>query len=186
MTDATINQLIGSVATLVGTFLGFLTATLNERFRDQRTRAREVEARAEARRLHLFERRTDFQRETLLRLQDAVFELSRVVSKMNHLERMEYKKAGTWGKLMFPEELDDDSLKATVKTSMYMVRVRDQGIREMATTFRNLASKLNICKTPVEAEQTLMEMMAAIPPLHECIGIVLRKLDDEENLEETK
>lgn len=44
---------------------------------------------------------------------------------------------------------------------MHMVRVRDEGVREMATTFRDAASDLNLRKTPEEAKQRLFAMMEA-------------------------
>jgi hypothetical protein len=170
---------------------GYLTSAVTEYLRDRRARERdrataaamserEREARAAATRLQLFQRRSDFQRETLLSLQDAVAQLARAAGRMHHPDEMEYRRTGQWGGHLFPEDLNDSAHQAGVKTLMLMVRVRDDKVREMMKTFRDHANQVGICRTEIESRLALEGMSAALDPLHERIGMVLRILDEEE------
>jgi len=131
-------------------------------------------------------RRSDFQRETLLNLQDAIQQLARAAGRMHHLDEMEYRKSGNWGGYLFPEDLDNAAGEAGVKTLTLMVRVRDDGIRELMKTFRDHANRLGICRSKEESRQAADGMAAAIEPLQERIGMMLRKLDDDEDSIELK
>ncbi len=157
-----------------------MTSMLTEYLRDQRAIGREREARVEARRLHLLERRASFQRETLLNLQEEVMQLARAAGRMDHLDKMEYRKTGEWGKHLFPEDLDEGAREAGVKTLMLMVRVRDDVVRDMVKKFRDHANAVGICRSETESRQALDGMTAVLGPLHERIGMILRKLDDDE------
>jgi len=161
-------------------FGGFLLAALAEYLRDRRTREREREARADARRLQLFQRRSEFQRETLLNLQDAVFALSRAGGRVHHLDEMEFRKTGVWGGNHLPEDLNEEARLAAVKVSAFMVRVRDENVRELTKTFRDHATRLGVCRSREEGRQAAEAMGETIPLLHERIGLVLRKLDDDD------
>lgn len=159
---------------------GYLLSLLTEYFRDKRTSERERTAREAARRLHLFERRSDFQRQTLLSLQESVVQHASAAGSIYRFEAMEFKKTNRWGGQLLPKELDDSEHEAGVKTLMFMVRVRDPDIRELTRTFRTHANQVGFCKSESESRAELMEMGAALEPLHERIGMILRKLDDDE------
>jgi uncharacterized membrane protein len=119
--------------------LGFAASWISEWFRDDRTSKREREAREAARQAQLFERRANFQRETLLNLQDAVAKLARTTGRMHHLDSMNHRSTGKWGGFLFPENLDDDAHQANVAVMLLTSRVRDEYIREVAETFRALS-----------------------------------------------
>ncbi len=175
-----------SLFPVLSAFGGYLIGAGTEYLRDRRIRAREREARAEARRLQLFQRRSNFQRETLLNLQDAIFALARASSRVHHLDEKEFRESGVWHRNRLPEDLDEEGREAVVKTTTYMVRVRDDGIRELTRTFRDNAARLGICRSIEESRQAAEAMAAAVSPLHERIGLVLRKLDDDEDNIELK
>jgi hypothetical protein len=112
MPDGATNASI-SWFTLLAALVGYLTSAITEYFRDRRTAkrereaaaaasAREREAREAARRLQLFERRSNFQRETLLDLQGAVAELARAAGRMHLVNEREYHKTGQWEGHLFP------------------------------------------------------------------------------------
>ena len=162
-------------------FLGFVMAWISEWFRDRRTATREREGRDAARRLQLFERRTNFQRETLLNLQDAVAKLARAAGRMNFLDEMEYRKTGKWGGFLFPEDLDQDAHQANVTTMLLTSRVRDDHIRQMANELRGHASRVGISPSKEDETKALESMGALLEPLYERIGGVIRKLDDDED-----
>jgi hypothetical protein len=171
-----------SLVPLLSAFGGYLIAAVTEYLRDQRARTREREARAEARKLQLFERRSDFQRETLLTLQEAVLQLARAAGRAHHLDEMEFRKTGKWGGNLYPEDLDNAAHDASVKTLMYMMRVRDDDVRELMKKFREHANQVGICRSREQSTQAIQEAIAVSEPLHERIGLILRKLDDDETL----
>lgn len=195
MTDARSITAVGwfPVLTLL---LGFATNAISERFRDRRlsererataeaTTSREREAREANRRALLFERRTNFQRETLLNLQDAVVKLARATGRIHHLDSTEHRKTGKWGGQLFPDDLSESALQATANMMVLSPRVRDDRIRELATTFRNEAARVGICRGMQEATEAVSKMGASLQPLHEGIGEVLRKLDEDEEAQPT-
>jgi hypothetical protein len=133
----------------------------------------------------LFEQRADFQRETLLNLQDAVAKLARATGKMNHLDSIEYRTTGKWGGRRFPEDLNDDAHQANVSVMLLTSRVRDDDIRELAETFKSEANRVTLCQNAEEARYALEKMGIALRSLYERTREVLRKLDDGEASEIT-
>jgi len=99
---------------------------------------------------------------------------------------MECRKTGQWGRHLFPDDLDNDAREAGVKTLMLMVRVRDDSIREMMKTFRDQANQVGICLTENESRQARDRMFAVLEPLHERIGTILRRLDEDDDAAESK
>ena len=174
------------------TLIGFLAGGISERFRDKRaierdranadaTLAREREARDSTHRMQLRERRATFQRETLLNLQEEIVKLTRAAGRMHHLDVMEYRKSGKWRGFQFPEELNDGAHQANVRMIVLTSRVQDGRIREMADTLRTHACCVGACATEESALAALAQMTAVLEPIHERIGAVLRKLDEDED-----
>ena len=193
MPDAATSTAAGWFPVLTA-FLGFVASSTSEWFRDRRasereraaaeaTSARERGAREAARRAQLLERRASFQRETLLNLQDAVVKLSRAAGRMHHLDVIENRKTGEWGRHLLPEDLNDDAHDANVMLMVLTARVRDDRIRETVETFRTHAGRVGISRTEQAAREALDRMAEVLEPLHERIGEVLRKLDDDEDLQ---
>jgi len=177
---------------LLTALIGYGTSAITEYFRDGRTRerdrvtavatsTRERETREAARRVQIAERRSSFQRETLLSLQDAIFELARASGQMHHIEEMESRKTGKWGDLLFPDDLDRQHRDAGVKTLTLLVRLRDEEVRALTKEFRDHANRAGICKTESESQKALMAMADAMERLHERIGFIVRKLDDDDD-----
>ena len=191
MPDASTTAMGAGWFPLLTALLGYLTSAISERFRDERalkrdkaaaaaTSVREREARTAARRDLMIERRIVFQRETLLNLQDAIVKLTRAAGRMHHLDEIEHRKSGKWAGMLFPDDLDASSHEANVTIMVLTARVRDDRIRELVTKFRSHANRVGISKTREADLQALEGMSAALEPLHERIGEVLRTLDDDE------
>jgi uncharacterized membrane protein len=150
-------------------------------FRDKRTSKREHEAREDMRKAQLFERRANFQRETLLALQDAAVKLARAAGRMHHFDAMEYKKTGKWGGQLLPAGLSSDAMQSSITIMILKVRVRDEVIRELVNNFRSHANRVGVTRSEQASQEALSKMAAVIEPLHDRIGDVLRKLDDDED-----
>jgi hypothetical protein len=183
MIDAGTNTAVGWFPVLT-LFLGFAASWISEWFRDGRTIKREREAREAASRVQRSERRTNFQRETLLNLQDSVAKLARATGRMHHLDEMEHRKTGKWRSSRFPENLNADAHQSNVSVMLLTSRVRDDDIRELAETFRRAANEVPICPNAEAAGNSLAKMAEALGSLHQSIGKMLRKLDDDEDASE--
>jgi len=68
-------------------------------------------------------------------------------------------------------------------TKMYTARVRDDKIRELATSFRESSNHVGLCTTREQSVRAMQDSISAYQPLQERIGLVLRKLDDEEDID---
>lgn len=174
--------MLESVTTLIAALAGYVTRLATEWLHDRRADKREAEGREAERRLQLLERRANFQRETLLSLQDALMELNRATGKVQHLDVMEVRRTGQWRKQLLPADLDESAHQAMVKTLILMVRVRDNQIREMVEKYRDLAARTSLCHDQKESEELSKEMVRLLDPLNERIGEILRKLDEDEDV----
>jgi len=127
---------------------------------------REREARDSASRAQRFERRANFQRETLLNLQDSVAKLARATGRMHHFDLTEHRKTGKWRASLFPEGFSDDAQQATVLVMLLTSRVRDDDIRELAETFRSAATWVTLCPNKEDSEAALSKMSETLGWLH--------------------
>jgi hypothetical protein len=142
---------------------------------------KEREARKAARQDQRFERRSTFQRETLLALQDACADLSRATGHMNFLDQMANRTEQTWHRALLPEDLNEGYRLAQVRTMALSVRVRDDTIRDLVGVFRTFSTDTVTATNPAEAEQSLFRMSDAHEALNSRIGQVLREIDDDDD-----
>jgi len=169
---------ISAAVTLISTSVGFISSQLMERSKDRHAYEREKEARESARRDNLFERRTEFQRQTLLDLQDAVMKLIRATGEMYHIDLMASRATGKWVKQLFPDELDNRAFSAGVQITVLGVRVRDKSIRDLLAQLKVHTDGVVFAKNQAEAEGSLGKMSDSFAALNARIGEVLRSLDD--------
>jgi len=157
-------------------------------YQHKSTMERERENRIAARREQLTERRAEFQRQTLLDLQDALFDLMRTTGAMHHQDEMAYRQTGEWQKRLFGDELYDKSQVAMRRTAMFQVRVRDASLREMADDLRKLSAQVTVGTSKSESDSAMLDAADLFVQVQERIGEILRTLDDEEAapLETTK
>lgn len=160
---------------------GFVTASITDWLRDQRAAVREREARAASRREQLLERRTIFQRQTLLDLQDAVMKLIRTTGQMNLQDKMAFRETGEWQKQLYGADLGDRAHAANVHTLMLGVRVRDEAVRRLLDVVRRESISATLCRSSADAERAMLTMGEASRKLNERIGEILRMLDDDED-----
>jgi hypothetical protein len=165
---------------LLGTSLGYAAKFFTDWLHDRRSAEREREARGAVRRDQLFERRTTFQRQTLLDLQEAALELARAVGLAHHQDYLAFRATGQWGKQLIGEDLSERERLAHARTSLLGARVRDDPTRELVTKLKNYAGETVHSETRDESERALLGMGLALEELNQRVGEVLRKLDEEE------
>src|SRR6266581_6335804 len=124
--------------------LGYAVKAASDWLQHRRTSERERQAREAARLDQLFERRTTFQRQTLLDLQDAVMLLGRTSGAIHHQDVMAFRKTGKWQKQLLDEGLDESARLAGARTSMLAVRVRDQSVRELVAVVKHHGVKASL------------------------------------------
>jgi hypothetical protein len=162
--------------------IGFATKSLTDWLDHRRTAKREREAREAVRGDQLFERRTGFQRETLLALQEASMQLARSVGQIQYLDEMAHRATGQWHKQLLPEDLSEANRLAQARTLMFGSRVRDNSIRELVEKFRSLCTKITFSPNLEDSNRAMLEQVEVYTELHRQIGVVLRNLDDAEEI----
>src|SRR5205823_1421925 len=108
---------------------GFAFSLWAEDLRDRRQQRRDREARAEQQRAEREQRqeareqrRRDFQRATLLELQEAMMDLARSYGQLHSHDVLTSRKAGEWTRSLSGEEADLKALAAVRATVTLMVR----------------------------------------------------------------
>jgi hypothetical protein len=171
-----INTFSGAVSVL----LGFATSWLSARYQNTATVKRERESRLAVHRDQLAERRAEFQRQTLIELQDAVFDLMRATGAMHHQDEMAFRKTGQWQKQFLGDELDQKALMSNRRTSMFKVRVRDGSLRDMVGKLSNLCAQVAISIDRDHSNGAMMEAGELFEKVQERIGELIRTINDEE------
>jgi hypothetical protein len=166
------------VVTLIA---GALLKGIFDALTDRRVSRRERDARQEQRQDALRLRRVEFQRATLLELQEAVFQLARFTGRAQHQDVVAYRSSGTWRKHLLTEEVNQGFLRSQISIGRLRVRVRDEHVRQLAERFTSVCADIVFTATEAESENVLRLMVLASSELHEQIGAILRKLDDEES-----
>jgi hypothetical protein len=125
---------IGAVTTLLNGGGGYWLSGRNDEARDNRALEREQKARREDRVDRLQEQRREWQRQTLLDLQDELQKLARATGKILIQDRTTVREKG--GVFLLPEGLGgDESLAATVAVRKLAARVLDDGLRARVGDF---------------------------------------------------
>lgn len=165
---------------LLAAFGGFAFASFNDYVKDRRTASREREARDAAGKLQQVERRIAFQRQTLLDLQESAHKMAQVCGTIFFMRHARFSETGIWGEQDIPTGLNEDLRQSVSKTVMLSVRVRSDSVRDEAVTFKGFATGSITASNKTDAQKSINDMSRALGPLHESIGAVLRKLDDDE------
>ncbi|EKS29382.1 hypothetical protein [Afipia felis] len=161
--------------------LGYGTKSLSDWIDFKRTVRREREARAEIRRDKISERRNDFQRATLLELQEVAHRLGRMAYLANYCDETTYRRdPENWQKQLIPEETSEGFREAQARASLLSARVLDDEAREYLEEFRTC------CTTVVFSKQrgVSLRALAELDPLHRRfnshVGELLRNIDSAE------
>lgn len=110
---------------------GYLLSGRNERLRDQRSADRAQQA--------LRDRQRDearvFQRDTLLELHDALYKLNRATGRANHVDEMQYRQTGRYGRDPLPEDLSNRFTELLTSVHRLRVRVFNDGLRDVVEQY---------------------------------------------------
>jgi hypothetical protein len=171
--------------------LGFGTKFVSDWFQDKRTLQHERETRDALRRDQLAERRANFQRQTLLELQEAVQDLIRATGAAHVQDERAFKETGRWQREKLGEEINQQIFLANRSVLLLTVRVRDKALRDAINRFRSLSNQTesftNLRSDASDSElrnastAAMQNATTLIEQIHERIGELLRTLDEDES-----
>jgi hypothetical protein len=167
------------VVTLI---IGLVLKAVFDMTTDWRTASREREARQDQRRDAFRRTHIEFQRATLLELQEAIQQLARCTGQAHQEDVLASRAAGAWKKQPLTKEVNEDFLRARTSIILLRVRVRDEEIRRLAELFSSACNATIFSETEGAAHDALqLRVIPAVTDLHERIGTILRSLDDDED-----
>lgn len=170
--------LAATLSVIVGGALTMLSAWIA----DKRLNERERESRREERRERIALRRSDFQRETLLALQEASQKLLRTAGAMHHQDVVAFRQTGRWQRQQLSDDLDANYLQHNTDTMLLASRVRDAETRSLTDKLRTQTSAAGFSSTEKDAEGRMMAAADIQQALTQRIGQLLRELDEAEGL----
>jgi hypothetical protein len=162
---------------VVGGTLALVAGAGAEWLRDVRTSARDERNRREARQ----EQRDDFQRQTLIDLQDALQKYVRGIISAVHFDERERRKRQEQGQVSdqlgpVPDELDDQIHQAQVLTRKLATRVDDDQIRSWITEIIKLGTAAVLPGSTDSPPTLSREIGDLMQTAQEKMGSEIRKL----------
>ena len=121
MSDATTGQLIVVGTALLSGTLGLAGGIVIEHLRTRRDQAARREARQD--------QRDDFQRQTLLEVQEAISQFVSGVGSIHRSDTAAHEATGTWSRTRFTGDSNDEFLAILVRLQLLNERARDDELR---------------------------------------------------------
>jgi hypothetical protein len=158
--------------------IGFAFGILTEWFRDARAYRREREARSDARAETKAEQRRDFQRQSLIALQDAICEL--IADLRLHVgEKSAVVLEGKdWNEAVASKEVAIKSMISRDRVVTLRARVSDDLTRRLTQAVLVACASTVRAKSKEGVFEGLEKMKEGLEGVSERIGIMLRTLDD--------
>jgi hypothetical protein len=160
------------LATLI---LGYVGSLVTEWVRDSRAATREARAQDQARTHDRVERRNEFQRQTLLSMQEAVFDLVRSVGALHTEDLVTHQRTGKWNELG-SDEWNEKNMVANRMNAMLSARVLDDNLREQIERLRTAATRVLLARSKQESEKEMDNMVALFEHVNGRVGEILRSL----------
>ena len=148
------------VATLL---IGFVLAEITTERKDRRRVKQERK-----------QRQADFQRETLLALQDVLFRLQRSESQVHRVKEQASQPGIGWRQREVPVEFDEENRLARAEAYLLKVRVEDDKVRELTNAVTSSEVMVAFAETPIDAAAAVIAAGVAFDDLNDRIGLLLR------------
>ena len=161
-------------------FGGYVSGFLVEWFRDARAHSREREAKATARSEAQTNRRHDFQRQSLLDLQDAICETVSDARQVYVEEAAQVLGGREWSKIAASVETSTKAMNSRDLVIKLRARIRDDQTRKLTEGVLVAVAHLLNAISDEAAKKTLGEVEASLRFACERIGATLKTLDEAE------
>lgn len=120
------------------------------------------------------ERANEFQRVTLLGLQEAIHDSLRLSARAHHEDVMNFRRTGAWARQLLSEEVNEGLRLARRKVAVLNERVSDDSLRADVKSLIDASGRDVLARSEVEADIHQQALWAQVQPLLEKIGRVLR------------
>jgi hypothetical protein len=161
-------------------FGGYVSGFLVEWFRDARAHSREREAKATARSEAQTDRRLDFQRQSLLDLQDAICEMVADVRQV-HVEGAAQMLGGReWSKVAASVETSTKAMNSRDRVIKLRARIRDDQTHKLTGNVLVAIVRILDATSYEVAKKTLAEVEDSLRIACERIGATLKTFDEAE------
>jgi hypothetical protein len=168
---------------LAAVVVGYAGSLLTESFRDRHQSAREREARAAERadvralrEQEIQDRRDQFQRETLLELQEILHHLGRTYGQEHFQDAKTAKAAGKWDPRQLAAGISDKNFAAEQRSNILVARVGDDLVRDAVREMRDVGSGLTFARSQAESDDCLTRSLEAFKQANDRIGVLLREV----------
>ena len=182
MADPQSNTWLGPALTAIGSFatamIGYIAMRFLDAKKDERAYQREKAARDDARRDKQRERRNDFQRATLLELQDMAIRHMQNLSKLHAIDRKNLREHGERFVEPYPAELDQATMLSGATVSKLRVRVSDDEARSLIDQITAAAAS-SIFMTDDEFREMDTNITFAFDRFNKRVGVLLRTMDEQ-------
>jgi len=166
---------------IVTLIAGAILKAVFDAINDARLANRERQARKEQRTDSIREGRVNFQRSTLLELQDVAVQVARFTAQSNFQDILAYKKTGVWKRQPLSDDVNEGYRKAQVQLKLLRVRIRDAELRRFADDLSKSCAWAVLAADEPSANAQLLSMSSHLDGLQERAGQVLRSLDEDED-----
>ena len=163
-------ELTTVITTSVALILGWLLSEASNWFRTRRDEAYRKLARREAK----DDQRADFQRQTLIEIQEKLLQLNRSTFQIYFADLMAQNQGGRWGSNLVPDEIAEMDRELTMRLAALTVRVADDGLREQISGYIQICKEVGSAKSQDEAHQAEMEMERLFGSVNIHLGEILR------------
>ncbi|MFI8979360.1 hypothetical protein [Ectopseudomonas khazarica] len=154
-----IGTIIGALASVLTSFLAFK----NQAWLHKKNTEQERDS-----------KRRDFQRETLLELQDVIHDLMRLITQ-GHLEDVKaHLLGGEWGKNFISEEINEGQRLARRKLIILIERVADNKLRENLKELNRALPSQSNTPSMEHAEIEIYDSASRVTKVMSHLGEVLR------------
>ncbi|WP_021025423.1 hypothetical protein [Comamonas sp. B-9] len=154
----------------IGTLVGALTSIGTTWIASTVSRNMQSDKQKEERR----EKAKDFQRTTLLDLQESIHDVERMFRKVHYEQFKEFAKTDKWGGVRLTDETVQRRSVAVRNTTILLERVENTEIRDGIRSFMQTISKQLALKDLHDAEDLEREMESKFDYLIKDLGAVLR------------
>lgn len=161
----------GLIGVIIGGVLVTVSGAVVELIRASRVAELDKQKRRDDRRLGL----DQFQRETLLAVQDAVNMSARATGKLHLADLRAYRQTGEWGKALVGEEIAESDRLGRLALSTLQSRIADEDLRVLVTRLTDASGAVGAARDAETADKALLAVVQLAEAIIEKSGEAIRR-----------
>jgi hypothetical protein len=119
-------------------------------------------------------RRRDFQRETLLELQEVLHDLGRAYGAEHFVDVNHGRETGSWApKAKVGEEINTQSFEANRRSNILVARIDDEELRDHVRAMKDAGGRITLARSEPESNEAMDRSFEAFQRANERIGHLL-------------